>query len=113
MDEPRLVGFSGTQEDMIRKALAAMSEARYEVSRFEELIWVDLPAGFRAMCLENGAALGDEAFSSQDMLNHALEEKYLHLIQKSLGRATEFGKGTARYLEYEVDDIRKFPRPDF
>lgn len=45
------------------------------------------------------------------MLNHVLEEEYLHLIQLSLGIADEFANGTARQLEYEIDVARKFPTP--
>ncbi len=111
MDDPSLRDFSPTQERMIRISLVALSDAEYEISRFKELIWADLPAGFRAMCLEDGAAIGNEAFTSQEMLNHVLEEEYLHLVQKSVGMADEFTRGTAQDLESDVDETRKFPRP--
>lgn len=63
------------------------------------------------MSLDDGAAIGAEAFSSQEMLNHVLEEEYLHLVQKSKGLATEFGPGTALELELDVNDQRQFPPP--
>lgn len=112
MEGPELYHFGANQEMMIRVALDALAEVGYEISRFKELIWADMPSGFRAMCLDDGAALGNEAFSSQAMLNHVLEEEYLHLIQKSLGIAEDFAKGTARQLEYDIEEPRKFAKPD-
>ena len=55
------------------------------------------------------AALGEEAFSSQEMLNHVLEEELIHLQQKAAGLAQEFGPGTAQELEEAANAARKFP----
>jgi hypothetical protein len=57
--------------------------------------------------------LGADAFSSQDMLNHVLEEEFLHLMQRSQGRFREFSRGTAGALEEEVDAERRFQQPEF
>ncbi|HEX4589248.1 MAG TPA: hypothetical protein VH120_04925, partial [Gemmataceae bacterium] len=75
------------------------------------LIRADLPAGYRAMTLDDGAALGPEALSSQAMVNHVLEEELLHLEQKAREPDRAFGPGTAGALEDEVHDARKFPPP--
>jgi hypothetical protein len=40
-----------------------------------------------------------EAFSSQVMLNHVMEEELLHLQQRAAGLGSEFGPGTAQALE--------------
>jgi hypothetical protein len=113
MDDTKLTGFNEKHEEMIRIAFDALMGVGYEVARFKELMWVeDMPSGYRAMCLSDGAALGIEAFASQEMLNHVLEEEYLHLIQKSRGIAESFSKGTARYLEHDVDESRQFPVPE-
>ena len=60
------------------------------------------------MCLDDGAALGPEAFVSQELLNHVLEEEYLHLLQKRDGSAKEFDRATALELELDVNDKRRF-----
>ncbi len=106
-----LVDFNPVQETMVREGMAVLSRAGYDTSFCQELIKVDMPAGYRAMTLDGGAALGEEAFESQDWLNHVLEEELLHLIQKAQGHAGEFGPGTALELELDVNEIRKFPRP--
>jgi hypothetical protein len=85
--------------------LDALSLAGYDTSLFEELIKVDnMPTGYRAMSLDGGAALGKEAFESQDWLVHVLEEELLHLMQKAQGLAEEFSRGTALELELDVND---------
>ena len=96
---------------MVKTAMAELDKAGYEVIIFEELIKVDMPVGYRAMTLGNGAAIGEEAFASQDMLNHVLEEECLHLMQKAKGLADEFARGTAFELELDANEYRKFPPP--
>jgi len=111
MDGPKLTEFSAREEEMIRLALAVLGGVGYDTSPFKELVRTKMP-GYRGMTLSDGAALGDAAFLSQDLLNHVLEEELRHLRQKSLGAADEFQRGTASELEREVDDSRKFPAPD-
>lgn len=111
MPYPLLVGFDAAEEGMIRFGLDALSLAGYDIALFQELIKVDMPKGFRAMSLDAGAALGKEAFASQDWLIHVLEEELLHLLQKAQGLAQEFAPGTALELELDVNDTRKFPPP--
>lgn len=108
----RFVDFSADEEAMLNQALSALEQAGYNVDLFEELIRVQMPKGYCGMTLDNGAALGTEAFASQDCLNHVMEEEYLHLVQKKRGQAVTFAPGTALELELDVDDKRKFPRPD-
>lgn len=107
----RMTGFSKAEEAMLRQAQKTLSDAGYNVGRFEELIRANMPAGYRAMCLDGGVALGAEAFSSQAMLIHVLEEELLHLGQKSMGLTSEFAPGVARALEEAVDAIQQFPLP--
>jgi hypothetical protein len=97
---------------MIHEAIAALQAAGYKSATLQVLIRADMPAGYRGMSLADGAALGSEAFSSQDMLKHVLEEELRHLVQKASGHAGEFAPGTGRSLEAEVDVERKFPLPD-
>jgi hypothetical protein len=111
MPYPTLVGFDVAEEVMIKIGLDALNLAGYETSLFKELIKVDMPTGFRAMSLDGGAALGKEAFESQDWLVHVLEEELLHLMQKAQGLAEEFSRGTALELESDVNESRKFPAP--
>jgi hypothetical protein len=111
MSDPDLIGFALAEEHMMRAALNALRAVGYDTSVFQELIKVDMPKGYRAMSLDGGAALGDEAFESQDWLVHVLEEELLHVIQKAQGLAQEFARGTALELELDVNDIRKFPPP--
>ena len=105
-------GFSAAEEAMIWAAVAALQGAGYDTSPMQMLIRGDLPAGYRAMSLDDGAALGQEAFSSQPMLTHVLEEELLHLEQKARESGRPFGPGTAQALEAEVDEARKFSLPD-
>jgi hypothetical protein len=105
-------GFSPAEESMIREAEAALQAAGYDTGPFQVLIRTDLPPGYRAMSLDDGAALGQEAFSSQAMLNHVLEEELLHLGQKAREAGRAFGPDTARALEEEVHEARRFPLPD-
>jgi hypothetical protein len=109
-----LVGFAATEERMLHAALDVLRDAGYDVSVLKELIHADLPPGIRGMSWPNGAVLGQEAFSSQMLLNHVLEEELIHLRQKQHRLADEFGPGTARALEEAVNDDRKFfdPRSD-
>jgi hypothetical protein len=106
-----LLGFDATETQMLFVAIAALRHAGYDLTLMREVIRVDMPARYRGMTLPDGAALGTAAFSSQEMLNHVLEEELRHLEQKRLGRATTFSSGTARALEEEVDEARKFPHP--
>jgi hypothetical protein len=108
---PKLVRFAAVEEGMIKFGLDALNLAGYDTSLFKELIKVEMPTGFRAMSLDDGAALGKEAFESQDWLVHVLEEELLHLMQKAQGLAEEFRRGTALELELDVNESRKFPAP--
>ena len=85
--------------------------AGYDTSAFKELVRADMPPGYRAMSLEGGAALGQEAFTSQESLNSALEEELIHLQQKAAGLGQPFGPGTAQSLEEAANAARKFPIP--
>ena len=97
---------------MIHAAVAALASVGYAVGAFKELIRAELPQGYRGMSWPDGAVLGSEAFASQTVLNHVLEEELIHLRQKQLGQADVFGVGTARVLEEAVDESRKFPNPE-
>jgi hypothetical protein len=108
----RLEGFSPAEEAMIRAAETELQAAGYTTETLQVVVRVDMPAGYRAMTLPDGAALGSEALTSQAMLNHVLEEELLHHAQKAQGPAKLFGPGTARALEEEVDEQRRFPLPE-
>lgn len=108
---PRLVGFSKGEQAMLKDSLKALEKAGYDVSAMRELIRAKMPPGYRGMSLDGGAALGGEAFSSQAMLNHVLEEELLHLQQKAAGQAQTFSPGTAQELEEAADAVRKFAAP--
>ncbi|MGH7173177.1 MAG: hypothetical protein ACRELG_23085 [Gemmataceae bacterium] len=108
----RLEGFSTAEEAMIHRTVAALRAAGYDIAPLQVLIRSDMPAGYRGMSLADGAALGAEAFTSQDMLNHVLEEELRHQSQKASGQAEEFAPGTGRALEEDVDVERKFPLPE-
>jgi hypothetical protein len=97
---------------MIHCAIAALQAAGYDTAALHVLICPEMPSGYRGMSLADGAALGSEAFSSQDMLNHVLEEELLHHGQKASGQAEQFTPGTARILEEAVDVERKFLLPE-
>lgn len=112
MHLPDLVDFSESEIEMIRMALGELNVAGYDITPIRELIRADFPVGYRGMSLDNGAALGKEAFLSQAWLNHVLEEELLHLIQKAQGLTATFGPNTALELEQDVNDKRKFPAPD-
>jgi hypothetical protein len=107
-----LDGFDLKEEVMIHAGLAVLASAGYDVTAFKEFIRADLPRGYRGMSWPDGAVLGSEAFSSQAVLNHVLEEELIHLRQKQLGPADVFGVGTARALEEAVDESRKFADPE-
>ena len=111
MATPQLIDFSLSEEKVIKKGLKDLKKAGYGIGVFKELIRAELPSKYRAMTLEDGAAIGEKAFTSQAMLNHVLEEELLHLEQKASGKAKVFGPGTAKALENEVDEKRKFPFP--
>lgn len=96
---------------MIRLAAASLATAGYDILLLGGLVRVDLPAGYRGMTLEDGAAIGPAAFTSQDMLNHVLEEELLHLQQRPRGEAIEFAPGTARALEENIHEHRRVPCP--
>ncbi|HYV38931.1 MAG TPA: hypothetical protein VE988_24820 [Gemmataceae bacterium] len=106
-----LDGFDFKEEAMIHMAIAALENAGYDLSVVKQLIRADMPPGYRAMTLADGAALATPAFASQAILNHVLEEELIHLFQKQQGLAGEFGPTTAQSLENEVDENRKFPLP--
>jgi hypothetical protein len=108
----QLDGFCAAEEAMLNQARKALEAAGYVMAADLSLVRIDLPPGYRGMTLGDGAALGEEAFSSQDMLNHVLEEELLHLRQKSRGQALEFAPGTMRSLEEEVHEARHFRCPD-
>lgn len=97
---------------MIRAAESALRSAGYDTSALQVLIRVEMPKGYRGMTLVDGAALGGQAFLSQAMLNHVLEEELLHHQQKAAGEAQEFQPGTARILEGDVHERRRFPIPE-
>ncbi len=80
-----LTGFSGAESGMVQAALKALQGAGYDTSPLAELIRADMPIGYAGMSLDNGAALGQEAFSSQAMLNHTLEEELIHYQQSQAG----------------------------
>lgn len=95
---------------MLGQAERDLAKAGYDTSSLKTLIKSDdMPKGYRAMTLEDGVALGDEAFNSQARLNHVLEEELRHHVQKAAGRASEFGPGTAKALETEAGLNRRFP----
>ena len=104
-------GFSPAEEAMIRASITALRAAGYDTTRIKVLVRADMPATYRGMSLPDGAALGAEAFRSQAVLNHVLEEEILHLQQKAAGLAQEFGPGTAAELEKLVNEQRKFELP--
>ena len=111
----KLTGFSQVEEAMLKTAGDALRSAGYNTAPFQELIRADMPKGYRAMALSEGvrgAALGQEAFSSQAMLNHVLEEELLHLYQKADGLRPSFRPGTAKALEEAADAARRFPLPE-
>src|ERR1700739_2386778 len=107
----RLEGFSQAEEAMIRASIMALHLVGYDTSRIKILIRADFPPTYRGMSLSDGAALGTEAFRSQEVLNHVLEEEVLHLQQKAAGLAEEFGPKTVAELEKEVNEQRKFRLP--
>ena len=111
MIAPRLEGFSPAEEAMIETSIMALQGVGYDTSRIKVLICADIPSSYRGMSLVDGAALGTEAFRSQAVLNHVLEEELIHSQQKSAGLAEEFGPGTAAELEKEVNEQRKFRLP--
>jgi hypothetical protein len=113
MRYPELVNFSAKEEEMIGYALETLSMAFYDTELFEVLQRAQMPKRFRAMCLDTaGAVLGSEAFASEDMLVHVLEEELLHLLQKAAGKGLTVDRRTGFELEADVNDTRKFPCPD-
>jgi hypothetical protein len=109
---PVLTGFSEAETGMIQNSLSSLAGAGYDTSAFQTLIRADMPTGYSAMSLSDsptGAALGDGAFTSQEMLNHTLEEELLHLGQDLPNQS--FGPGDAAAKEAEVEAARKFPAP--
>lgn len=84
-------GFSPVEEAMLHAAEIALQSVGYDTGPICVLVRADLPAGYRAMSLDDGAVLGDEAFSSQEMLNHVLEEELRHLQQKARDPEMAFG----------------------
>ena len=109
--ETRLIGFDEAESALLAFAFEALASAGYETDLFAEVVRADLPAGYRAMTLDEGAALGPEAFGSDQLLCHVLEEELLHLKQKLSGQTEQFGPGTARMLEEAIDVQRRFPAP--
>jgi hypothetical protein len=107
-----LEGFSSAEAEMIGKAEEALRSAGYDTGILHVLLRADMPPGIRGMSWPDGAVLGVEAFSSQAMLNHVLEEELLHLQQKHAGLFEAFEQGTSRALEEAADANRKFPLPE-
>ena len=106
----RREGFDKRENAMLDQAERDLADAGYDVSPLETLIKVDdMPTGTRAMTLDDGVALGRESFKSRQRLNHVLEEELRHHMQKRQGRASTFGRGTARRLEEEAGRNRRFP----
>ncbi len=97
---------------MVSRADQALQGAGYNTSQLKELIRADMPSSYRAMSLDQGAALGEEAFSSQAMLNHVLEEELIHLQQKAAVLGQGFGPGTAQGLEEAANAARQFRKPE-
>src|SRR6266481_7050003 len=98
MNFPSLEGFTQAEEVMIQESIMALQSVDYDTTRIKVLIRANFPATYRGMSLPDGAALGTEAFRSQEVLNHVLEEEVLHLQQKAAGLAEEFGPKTAAEL---------------
>jgi hypothetical protein len=111
MNSLSLEGFTQAEEAMIQESIMALQLADYDTTQIRVLIRADLPPNYRGMSLPDGAALGKEAFRSQEILNHVLEEEVLHLQQKAAGLAEEFGPKTVAELEKEVNEQRKFRLP--
>lgn len=82
---PSLIGFSKAEAAMVTQSMKNLAGAGYDVRAFQQLVRsTDMPAGTSAMSLSTsptGAALGDGAFASQQMLDHTLEEELRHLGQ--------------------------------
>jgi hypothetical protein len=112
MEASELEGFSPAELAMIRRAQIALQTAGYDTGLLQVLVRADLPPGYRGMTWENGAVIGEEAFSSQAMLNHVLEEELLHVQQRASGLFETFQPGTARSLEESADEFRHFPLPE-
>jgi RHS repeat-associated protein len=108
-----LVGFSEGEAGMIGQSMKNLSAAGYDTSAFQQLVKsTDMPTGTWGMSLSTpptGAALGDGAFTSQEMLDHTMEEELRHLGQDLSNQS--FGQGDAAAAEAEVDANRKFPEP--
>ena len=104
----RMEGFTQAEEAMIQESILALQSVGYETSIIKVLIRADLPATYSGMSLPDGAALGAEAFRTQGVLNHVLEEEVIHLQQRASGLAEKFGPPTAAELEKEVNEQRKF-----
>lgn len=108
-----LEGFSPSETTMIQSAIEALGSVGYDPSSLQVLIRAELPPGCRGMTLlADGVVLSGEAFSSQEMLNHVLEEELVHLYQKARDPEATYGRGTARTREQEVDAQRQFPCPE-
>lgn len=110
---PSLVGFSESESAMIGQSLKNLQAAGYDTKVFQQLAKsTDMPAGSFGMSLSTpptGAALGDGAFTSQEMLDHTMEEELRHLGQDLPNQW--IGRGDAAAKEAEVDANRKFPEP--
>jgi hypothetical protein len=90
----------------------ALRDAGYDTSGMKAIIKSeDMPSGYRAMTLDDGAALGNEAFKSQATLNSALEEELIHQQQAAAGLRRQMMRGSAEALENAADVQRKFPIP--
>ena len=96
---------------MLQSSFDALQGAGYDTSTLGELVYADMPKGYFGMSLDNGAALSSDAFSSQAMLNHTLEEELIHAQQAAAGLRQAYGPGTAQTLEEAVNASRRFPEP--
>jgi RHS repeat-associated protein len=110
---PSMVGFNEAETGMLNQSLKNLSGAGYDTRAFQQLVKsTDMPAATCAMCLSTpptGAALGDGAFASQEMLDHTMEEELRHLGQDLSNQW--IGRGDAAAKEAEVNANRKFPEP--
>jgi RHS repeat-associated protein len=109
---PSLVGFSDSETAMIGQSMRNLSGRGIDTSPLQQLVKADLPAGCCGVSLSTpptGAALSNQAFSSQAMLDETLRHEIAHLGQ-NLGQQ-EFGPDTASALESQANANTQTPQP--
>jgi RHS repeat-associated protein len=111
ISETVLTGFSEIETGMIQRAFEDLEDLGYDTTKFEELVRAEEMGNKVAMSLEDGAALGDRAFASQEALNSALEEELIHLHQAEEGLRETYGPETAEELERAADAAKKLSQP--